>query len=298
MINVQDFIAKYYNGADEKTIDQISKYVDNLNKLIGNSDESVVLRDTTFLCKSFYTRRTCSNSKHHHEYVRKFLENVFDYVGIQEKIPTRQEALDKMFQEGKATYFKSLDDLLNLIDAVGAIVLPDYNELVDLIIVKTIVILGWYGLSAEEISLLKISDVERIKNERAIEDKHYKILQIATSLDYYKGLPSGLLINLDVDSCYLIRLRKNSKGESPAPKPINITQTLTRFNKNIPHVLNFAIYFSLLKKNAELIMIHNDKSDSLLLDKITKHTGCSLAHRFDYKEIYKAWVAAYYNEKI
>lgn len=301
MVNVKDFISKYYSEASPAAVNNVESYIRHLETIIENRTIEDALTDKKILCKSFYTQNAGSISKAHYYRVKGYILNLLEYFGIDNKItpPTHQEVLS---DREKIIYFRDLDDLLRLIDAVGRYRLDSYDPMTDLMLIKSLVVLSWYGFSSQEIMTMEISSVKDVDNQSVVvfgekriklEERHLKILQRFASVDSYHGLPNGRLIMLNTNSNLLFR----PAGTSTTLRKEYLTQALDRFNASIPVTMNFAIYFRILRKNALFLEVYNDKSDIPLQKKIGLHTKCSRALKFGYLREYTYWVNLYHGAK-
>lgn len=294
------YIQKYYVNASSVKRKEVMSFLKKTEEAIGDKDWNIALIDKDCLCKIFYIQRGNSISRSHYQKIKEHLCNLLDYYSINVTIPSRTDVLDANETIG---FFKDLPSLIDFIDRIGAMQLPDYNKQKDLVVLKSIVILGWYGLSSKEIVNLNKNDLiygEPCKIYRTyssyieIPQQYFLILSNLESLDEYRGLPSGKMQVFKGDDNKLFRpIREGSDSFDEG----NLMQTIKRFNKIIPPYLNTSICFRNLWKNAMFVNIHEDTSDDSLLIKITKHMHCSKHGALNYRDQYCKWLQQYGEEK-
>ena len=151
MIEYKSFLEKYYPNVSEQKREDIARFITHVNEILGSDSIESALTDEEFLCRTFYLQKTNGISRPHYLKIKDYLLNLCDYYKVYTEIPTREEA---MASQTTICYFKDLDALLDFIDDVGMSCLSHYNKRTDFANVKTVVCLGWYGLTAQEIAIL------------------------------------------------------------------------------------------------------------------------------------------------
>ncbi len=297
MIEYETFLAKYYPDANEARKDDVKRFIDNFLAIIGKTPFEEALTNRSLLCKSFFIQGACGVSRSHYQKIKGYLVCLFDMYGVNGAVPSREEVVDS---QENISMFRSLDEMLGFIDKVGQAVLGDrYNPTTDLVIMKSICVLGWHGFSLSEIVDMKRSDLHMVNLDRFIltrKNMTYEItgasfaaLFYLCDLNSYKSLPNGKLMVLD-DSEYLFR----SAPPIRVPKLSEnaIVHTIMRFNDNIPPYYQRTILFRNLRKNALFLEIYNDKSDKAILPKIASIMGCDQVSAINYKQQYLRFVEA------
>ncbi len=300
MFDYSQFISKYYPDASKKQIGEVKGFLTNFFKLLGDNDASATLRNSGFLCKTFYLHDTNSMSRAQYFKIKKNLLNLFDYYGVQSKVPPIDDVIESHDID---CFFKDLDDVLQFVDSVGEARIRSYDPEVDLNHIKSIIILGWYGFSSEEIASLPLSNVTMKDNRYGvyhlstsefvpIRESDYTILASLGTIEHYRGLPSGKLQIVKGDSSLLIR---SVRSDSASPQA-RIFQLLKRFN-----AATFGgskIIFRHLSRNAEFVAIREDKQPITLVNKIIEHTRCNQNQAYTIKRQYALWLKKFYNEEI
>lgn len=302
ILDFDAFISKYYPNAGEQRLSDVRRFLAHISELAGNSVLSEKLADHDFLCNAFYMQRLNSITRTHYQKIKEYLLNLFDWYNIKAEVPTQEEVIE--FTQVYA-YFRSLESALQFIDHVGELRLVNYNASQDLVIVKSIFILGWYGLSLKEIVSLKKVDISKNKdgdglvcfgNKCIIVDAiSIDALMNLKYLDNYKSLPNGTTKTLKgCEDCLFRPTAANCDGVAET----HIAQFLKRFNDNVPRHLHQNIAFRNIYRNAKFVDVYNDKSNDSLLQKIEKHTACSPKQAFSYRTQYLAWVELINQNKI
>lgn len=304
MINYNDFTDKYYPSANVSRHNDISRFLDSLVVLVGTTSLTDALKDKSILCRVFFLQKTGNISRSHYQKVKEYLLNLFDYMGINSVVPTREEVIKS---QDAICYFRGINELLHFIDSIGEQKIDSYNQTTDLIRVKSVCVLGWIGLTPVEISNLKKRDLELIdlngykisgsKGTYEVYGEPFAALYYLTSLEEYNSLPvggsRGRKIVLKSDSEYLFRTQI---AECEKLNELQIVQILRRFNMSIPS--KTSIVFRNLHKNALFLEIYNDQSDKNLISKITDIIGCTYNVALSYKEQYLKFARAMDNNKI
>lgn len=294
MINSTQFIEKYYPDSNEVRKADVVRFVNCFNALTNDVAPSKVFKNKTLLCKSFYLSKTGNISRSHYQKIKGYLVNIMDFCGVSDgDIPTREEVI----KSGEVdSYFRSIDSLLEFIDEVGYDKITAYNPTQDLVRVKAVCVLGWLGMSPEEISNLKNSDLQlidlngfRIQTSRGnfeIYGEPFAALYFLKGLVSYNALPvnhsRGRKITLNTDSEYLFRGQKNPNTERLDAE--QVIQILRRFNMSVNG--GKAIIFRNLYKNALFVEVYNDHSDKPLISKLMDTIECTYTAALHYKQQY------------
>lgn len=304
MINCNDFMDKYYPTANASRQNDITRFLDSLSELTESTPLPDALKNKSTLCRVFYLQKTGNISRSHYQKVKEYLLNLFDYMGINSVVPTREEVIES---QDTICYFRGINELLHFIDSVGEQKIDSYNPTTDLIRVKSVCVLGWIGLTPVEISNLKKSDLVPIdlngykisgsKGTYEVYGEPFAALYYLSSLEEYNSLPvggsRGRKIVLKSDSEYLFRAQD---VECKKLNELQIVQVLSRFNMSIPG--KTPIVFRNLHKNALFLEIYNDKSNKNLISKITDIIGCTYNVALSYREQYQKFAEAMDSNKI
>lgn len=304
MINYDEFAGRFYPDANTARRDDIKRFLDNLCELIGDTPVSSALQDKHTLCKMFYLHKTGSISRSHYQKAKEYILNLFEYLGVQGTVPTREEVIEA---QNTVCFFRDINALLDFIDGVGAQKIDGYNPTTDLIRVKAVCVLGWIGLSPLEISNLKRTDLKPIdlsgysiatgQGTFEVYGKPFATLFYLCDLEEYQSLPvgnsRGRKIVLKGNGDYLFR-PQDAECEKLDEK--QIVQIISRFNMGVTS--STAIIFRNLHKNALFLEIYNDKSDKSLMTKIADTFGCTYNVALSYKEQYLKFADAMDNNEI
>lgn len=307
MMDFDAFISAYYSEANEAKQKDVLRFLTNFEEALGDREPTAMLNDKPFLCNLFYIRKGINNiSRAHYQKIKDYLLNLLAFFGITAQLPSMEEVIEC---HDTTLLFKDLDSLLDFIDSVGYARLLDYDQNADLVFVKGIVILGWYGFSREEIitmpkgNLMSISDGTRRvffpnspkRRYVDVSERAFNTLICLQDLERYRGLPSGKPQVFKGNERLLFRPTVSSLESL---KDENIRNTLHRFNECIPPTKQAMISYGLLHKNALFVDIFNDKTEMRLPMKIMKHMSCSQPLAFGYQKQYLRWVEMYHNNEI
>ncbi len=294
MLDFDAFVDKYYPTANEQKVNDVRRFLAHASELAGDSDLKDKLSDDNFLCGTFYLQKLNAITRTHYQKIKEYLLNLFDWYKIDGKVPSHATVIG--FTQ-VYTYFRDLDSALLFIDKVGEARLENYNPRQDLVTVKSIFILGWYGLSLKEISSLKKNDVAKTENGTGVirvgnkkirvDSRSIDVLMNLKYIESYQSLPGGRIKYFKGREDYMFR-SPNSACESV--EETHITQTIKRFNANVPCYMNQNIAFRSIYRNAKFVDVYNDASNDSLLQKLEKHTACSSKQTFSYRTQYLAWV--------
>ena len=227
---------------------------------------------------------------------------LFDFVGIEATVPTREEVLAS---QDTICYFRGINELLEFIDKVGNSALANYNPTTDLVRVKSVCVLGWLGFTPDEIADIKVRDLTpidlsgyKVTNKSGTYEVYgqpFTALYYLSGLEEYNGLPSGRKIILKGSDEYLFRPTDANCEKLDGGQ---IIQIIKRFNNCIPRSMKTSIVFRNLHKNALFIEVYNDTTDKSLINKITSIMGCTLNYAFSYRDQYMKFVEALENNRI
>lgn len=308
MIDCNKFIEKYYSESAESAKLNARMYINHANSVIGDTPVDIALQDDNTLCQLFYISPSSGISSGNYKKLKTLLLRLFEMCGITAKIPTHEEVL--AYQQLKI-HWSTLDELLDFIDKVGKRYMPDYNPRTDLVQIKTIAILGWYGFSIEEIVNARNSDLYWNDNIHGIslhgrdlplDWKSYNILCQLASLYAYRGFPSGKPQRLKGDDRFLFR---PTTSISKRCNENTIKQLLKTFNSHAKAGFNATISFGKLRKDALFSKIYADKNDPSTCDKcesyyekIIQYFGCTPSLVIGYLKEYKQWLYMCHEEEL
>ncbi|WP_303341532.1 hypothetical protein [uncultured Duncaniella sp.] len=303
MIDYQDFVARYYPSANNARQDDITRFLDNLVEIIGDTPLANALRNTQVLCSAFYLQKIGNNiSRPHYQKIKEYLINLFDFVGVDATVPTREEVLAS---QETICYFRGINELLEFIDKVGSLALTNYNPTADLVRVKSICVLGWLGFTPDEIANIKVRDLSpidisgyKVSNKNGTYEVYgqlFAALYYLSGLEEYNGLPSGRRVILKGNDEYLFRPTDANCEKLDGGQ---IIQIIKRFNHCIPRSIKTSIVFRNLHKNALFLEVYNDATDKSLINKIASIMGCTPNYAFNYRDQYLKFVEALESNKI
>lgn len=303
MINQQEFVERYYPSANASRKSDVIRFLDNLSELVGNTPIAEALKSKQLLCNAFYVQKAGNSiSRPHYQKIKEYLLNVFEYVGVNSEVPSRDEVIAS---QESVCYFRGINELLSFIDAVGDEVLTGYNPTQDLVRVKAVCVLGWLGFTPEDIANLTVRDLTPIGLDGykisgrggsfEIYGQPFAAIYYLSDLESYKGLPSGRKVILKGNDDYLFRPTDANCEKLDGGQ---IIQIIKRFNMSVPRSMKTSIIFRNLHKNALFLEIYNDKSEQSLINKITSIMGCTLNYAFNYRDQYVEFVKALENNEI
>lgn len=303
MFDFCSFLQKYYPNANHIKVTDVKRFLENLNNLAQGKDIDSLLQDKSFICKTFFLQKAGNNiSRSHYQKVKEYLINLFDYLGIDTIIPTREEVIVSSNMIG---YYRSLDHLLSYIDSIGELHLVFYNPKADLIRLKGLCVLGWHGFSLEEITNIKKNELINISNygikintnhgEFEFYDESFRVLFYLKDLEEYNGLPSGRKIILRGNDEFLFRPVDSDCNQLDTNKLIQI---IKRFNACTPPHKNSIIFRNLYKNAAFLKIYHSNDNGKALIEKIMDEMHCTYNYALSYKQQYLNFVDAFESGKI
>jgi hypothetical protein len=268
-------------------------------------DIKVALSDKASLCKMFFTLKNTSVNRQKYQQVKKDIQALQEYYGIETSIPTREEVLE--FQEVTVLY-KDLPSLLGIIDKAGRSMLENYDPEQDLLNIKALVILGWSGIPQDAVVQIKTQDISRKadcyqittnKGDFSITESDYEVLNRLSTLSEYRGFPTGKPVVLKGNTDYLFRAG-NFKSAGDAMPVNSITKLLEKFSSALRDK-GYAIVYRYLRKNALFVELYEElrsiKEPISLAEQIQKKFNCEYHTALGYKTEYNLWKAKYHDSK-
>jgi hypothetical protein len=198
--------------------------------------------------------------------------------------------------EVKQNYFKDIYDAIDFVQAVGSMF--GMNDKDDLLIIKSIVILSWYGIEASAMSGIRKADLCPDSNSVCIDGgltvvmprECFSILYRLSVIDEYRGFPSGKKQTC-VNSPYLFRTFRSEQTDRS-----KINQAVKRFNNEASDLFDRKIAVSALKNNRIFCqMLECEDQSSCGLTSLLKEVAGKDRHAAVwYKSMYKTWKDVYY----
>ncbi len=267
-------------------------------------DIKAALRDKASLCKMFFTLKNTSVNRQKYQQVKKDIQALQEYYGIEAPIPTREEILES--QEVTVLY-KDLPSLLGIIDKAGHSKLENYDPDQDLLNIKALVILGWRGIPQDNVVQIKKQDINRKaggyqittnKGDFNIAESDYEVLIRLSTLSEYRGFPTGKPVVLKENADFLFRAG-NSKSAGDAMPVNSITKLLEKFSNSLRNK-GYAIVYRYLRKNALFSELYEElksiKEPISLAEQIQKKFNCEYHAALGYKTEYNLWKAKYHGD--
>ncbi|MCL2847470.1 MAG: hypothetical protein FWE13_01790 [Firmicutes bacterium] len=260
----------------ENSIDAFKEWLSELIKRSAESGLPASLRDDAFVLNSFFTNKK-SDAVSRSQYYRirgrlLFLGEQFNVVDI--AIPDRDVVLKHSPSD---IYFKDIDELLSFIDSAVKRKFVGYNPNTDNVLIKTISMLAWYGLSEGNMVEIQKSDV-RNKSITSFDfdfsllaNKEHDVLNRLALSDYYNALPSGKQIMFTGDASYLFRPTRIKLDRIPVSE---IAGQIKKFNLLIQNSKQH-ISVKRLQKNGRFAKVLQDNSGLSDIEKIEKYFKCS-----------------------
>ena len=275
---------------DEKCIDLLYK---TISEVFGGDKPQFGSPDK--ICKLFYGKgRSVSKSQYYRK--RKIIKLFYDWLyeqGAVDKETVRRVydiQLDDVVTDYELSryFFKDLNEVLEFIRMVGTS--QGFDDPDDLLNIKAIVILLWYGVELSEIVGIKKSDLNRNDNtvkvgqkSFPIEPEHMSMLCRFSDIDIYKGFPSQKQ-QVYVSSPYLLRSAKQ-----PLMIPNNVQCAFRRFNL-VASQFGRELSVLNIRKNGVFWRVYTrDDNTKSINNIIIELTGCDTAFAFGYKKIYERW---------
>jgi hypothetical protein len=293
---IDEIVNKSYQKAEEEKV-AFRRWLEYVESIKKDDEITDVLKNSAFLRRTFYMRKTGTISRAHYYKVKEYLANLLAFYFISVPLPTHDEVLDS---QEFICFFKGLRDVINLIDEVGSSKWNGYSAQWDLLFIKSIVILGWHGFTPLEIAHIKKRSVfsadkngvaqyliQMEKGETVeILEWEYIILKNLSHSVAHKGLPAGKQRVYKGDDTQLFRPLIHTQDTISER---DIIQALKRFNKEIPDGNYTAINFRNLRKNALFVDVFRDKTSGGVINKIMEHFGCNMTVAYGFEKQYKQW---------
>ena len=297
-MDTNTFIAKYYPAAGDAKICDLKRWLAHVEKLIEaeNTEPQKALANQDFLCKTFYISKTSGVSRPSYQKIKEFLLSLLDFYGVKTTIPARETVLAS---QEVTSFFPALAAVIALIDNAGEKKLDNYDPHIDLLHIKSIVVLGWYGLSLEEAASLKKNQIVKtgsgeskkhyisLKDNIEISETAFNILKRFSSTDEYRGFPGGKMISVISDLDYLFL---PTRSDNDRIKAINLADILKRFNPSASD-MGYAIYYRNLRKSALFKDVYEDKTTRKTCRNIMKYFGCNSTMAYGFEKEYNQWKA-------
>lgn len=243
-------------------------------------DTIALLSDKNELLKTFSSQRRGGVSKALYYSIKSHIKALSEYYSVKIEIPSYKEVLDSLVI---VSMYKSLDSILNFINTV------ELDKTRDLLNIKKIVILGWNGLSLDEIALLKYENIINENDKYFISlTKKINITENEYNILIKGGKKNGLVFT-------------STRG---LPKSIT-SNTLAASLKNFNNLINGtgkAILFRDLRKNALFVEVYKDEivygelfESAKLRKAIKSKFNCGEKNAFGFAQEYEKWKEIYYH---
>lgn len=257
-INCKQFIEKYYSNQSSTTISKARSSIRNIESLVEDV-EQLQQNDIELYSKIFSLKSTGNQVSRGKYYETKaLLVNLEDFLGEKFCIPKREELLDYSIP---SRYFYSLDELLKKIDT-AVMYNPSLKAPYERILfLKGIVVLGWYGLSLQQITELEKENVKLDNmcvvvgdSSVRLQPQHFEIIREIKLLRQYKISKDVIINQLKIKWMFSCTDDKVSTSA--------LTQRIAYFNKNIPDNMSFSINFELLYRNNVFVELLNYETEN------------------------------------
>lgn len=184
------------------------------------------------------------------------------------------------------SYFCSVDDMLEFFDYVGG--RRGFKNDDCLLILKTIAILSWHGLTMNEIRDVQKASVRpngvliiQSRNKTlTLSEREYEILEKLSVVETIPSFPSGRNV-VFVESSYLLRSSTSEQMSSAA-----LINKLRRFNLIAMEETNRAISVPGLKKNGIMVTMKS-LGGAWTPERIQRLLGCEKSVAWWYMTLYK-----------
>jgi len=295
-MDTEAFLKQYFPTATDEAVTRITNWLKFTEEQLGEpiTADALKSKDKRFY-STLFTGETSTVSNSKYFMIKGWLTNLLSYVGVENiSIPNREEALDLVANKG---YFKSLQELIDYIDYCGKAKIPNVNPSINMLYLKSICILGWYGFSLEQMADVLNSDLVVFEGDYCVKkdgmlislkSEEYNILKTLSMTDTYQGYPSGRIVYYK-NSKYLFRVRDT--GAANTEEKVNIDSlklAIKKFNNNNPQKIDISL--RKLRKNKLFIDIYNDKKDLPLYDKIMTYFNSSKDLTWLLKKEYTSWL--------
>jgi hypothetical protein len=295
-MDTEAFLKQYFPTATDEAVTRITNWLKFTEEQLGEpiTADALKSKDKRFY-STLFTGETSTVSNSKYFMIKGWLTNLLSYVGVENiSIPNREEALDLVANKG---YFKSLQELIDYIDYCGKAKIPNVNPSINMLYLKSICILGWYGFSLEQMADVLNSDLVVFEGDYCVKkdgmlislkSEEYNILKTLSMTDTHQGYPSGRIVYYK-NSKYLFRVRDT--GAANTEEKVNIDSlklAIKKFNNNNPQKIDISL--RKLRKNKLFIDIYNDKKDLPLYDKIMTYFNSSKDLTWLLKKEYTSWL--------
>ena len=192
-------------------------------------------------------------------------------------------------------YYKDLDDVLGYISWIGSLTnLGGYGDLLSL---KSIVILSWYGVERIEMTEIKKTDLDvghsavlihgEHEREIVMPGKYLDVLRYYATEDFHRGFPSGKK-QVYRPSPFLFRTERLEKVT-----PENILGLISRFNDEAKRY-GRVIRFPQLRRNSVFAsVLERDDGKKSVNVLIMEVSGCDKFLASELSHVYEQWKARY-----
>ncbi len=335
-MDFENFINKYYSNERPAKIsnirfflNQVENMVVEAKRILGDdvSDKEVyssLFEDRDKILKFTYTFNKKNLRKMDVGWtktslLKSFLLNFIEWLNDQNLIENYDELYtyiqsftnlgDFLTEENLSRiYFIDLLSVINFINNVGEFYLnkvaakrknfDNYNTISDLLNIKVIAVLAWYGFSPSEMLEINKTDIKISGNTYYIDIKprvyitkfDYNILSLYAQTETYRGIPSGRLVYL-AKGDKLIRAGSTTNKEEATDK--YIFNTIKRFNQCATNMGSILLLQpkALSKCGAFSKIYELSKNNPENLNKIIREIfNCSNSEGSWQKYYYKKWV--------
>lgn len=237
--------------------------------------------------------------------MKKYVKELYDWL-FEQGLAT-QEQIDYVSsltiddvtsdEEIRSFYFKDLDSALDFVRTVGG--RCGLNDDNDLLLIKAIVILSWYGFDRSEMIEIKKADLDiqnyaiRRQNIKltVFDSKHFETLHQLSIREVHRGFPEGRTVTY-ASSPYLMRTARTAQMNVD-----KVSQVIKRFNGvaaerlvskhkfSINALQNNGIFYEVLRQRTE---------ENSLTEVVLNITGCDRPAASWYKAMFERWEAVYY----
>lgn len=264
-------------------------------------------RNNTRACELFYINGKIGKAQFFR--MKKYVKELYEWLFEQGKVTHEQReyvsslTMDDVIsdEEIRSCYFSSLDGALDFVRAVGR--RCGLNDEDDLLMIKSIVILSWYGLERSEMVGIRKGDLSVADktvllhngNSVVLQADHFNILKRFSELDVHRGFPTGRRQVYEY-SPYLMRASRSLQMDKE-----KITQAIKRFNVVAIDHFGHRISTRALQNNGAFFRIlESGETDPRALTVIIKNiVGCDRHAAFWYKVMYEKWKNIFYpNRKV
>jgi hypothetical protein len=292
-------IVKKFPCSSKSSAADFERWLIHIDSLLGETAPSDAFKNKEFLCKAFHLQKSSSISRASYHKFASYLQNLSYHFNIEIQIPSRNEV---MASKETVIYFKDLEAIISFIDETGQKLCVDYDKKNDFLPIKSIVILGWHGLSFKEIAAVKKEDCfngagaytlagRKIK----LDEWEHEILVRLSRAETNKAItPNGKMkvFQYGGNGAYLFRPLTSACEVVDETHLVRILKIFNDFPDNGGRI----ICFRNLKKNAAFCKIYQEslKSDAPLLDIIKHHLNWNGVTVYSYKNEYLSWKAIFH----